>query len=65
MYLCLCNALTDRQLTQAVADPTTRRPSDVYAACGCRAQCGACVKAVLGLLRDKDCASDGMLLGAD
>lgn len=52
MYLCLCNALTDRQLRQAALATDTVRPGDVYAACGCRAQCGACVKAVLALLRD-------------
>lgn len=51
MYICLCNALTDRQLRRA-AEAGATRPADAYAACGCRAQCGSCVKAVLGLLRD-------------
>ena len=64
MYLCVCNALTDRQLTKAVADPSTQRPSDVYEACGCRAQCGACVKAILGLLRDRPADTEGVLQGA-
>jgi bacterioferritin-associated ferredoxin len=65
VYLCLCNALTDRQLKQAAADPTRQRPNDVYAACGCRAQCGACVKAVLGLLREQPWAPDTVLQGTD
>jgi bacterioferritin-associated ferredoxin len=65
VYLCLCNALTDRQVKQAVADPAAQRPTDVYAACGCRAQCGACVKTLLGLLREKTELAEGLLQGAD
>ncbi len=52
MYICLCNALTDRKLKQAAATIGSQRPGEVYAACGCRAQCGQCVHAVLQLLRD-------------
>ena len=55
MYVCLCNALTDRQVKQAAATAGTTKPSSVYAACGCRAQCGQCVKALLTLLRGTDC----------
>jgi len=52
VYVCLCNALTDRRLKEAAAATGSQRPGDVYAACGCRAQCGQCVKAVLNLIRD-------------
>jgi bacterioferritin-associated ferredoxin len=51
MYVCLCNALTDRQVKQTAG---TNKPSTVYAACGCRAQCGLCVKALVVLLRGQD-----------
>ena len=54
MYICLCNALTDRQVKQAVATVGTTNPSGVYAACGCRAQCGQCVRAMVALLRGED-----------
>jgi bacterioferritin-associated ferredoxin len=54
MYVCLCNALTDRQVKQAAACARTTKPSSVYAACGCRAQCGQCVKALVTLLRGDD-----------
>jgi bacterioferritin-associated ferredoxin len=64
MYVCLCNALTDRQVTLAAATAGTTRPSSVYAACGCRAQCGQCVKALLALLRGTDRAVPE-LQGAD
>ncbi len=51
MYVCLCNALTDRQVKQAASTAGVTKPSHVYAACGCRAQCGQCVKALINLLR--------------
>jgi bacterioferritin-associated ferredoxin len=55
MYVCLCNALTDRQVKRAAAAAGTTKPSSVYAACGCRAECGRCVKALVSLLRGSDC----------
>ena len=64
MYVCLCNALTDRQVQQAAATAGTTKPSSVYAACGCRAQCGQCVRALLALLRDTNGAMPE-LQGAD
>jgi bacterioferritin-associated ferredoxin len=51
VYICLCNALTDRQVMQAAASPAFTKPGDIYAACGCRAQCGQCARAVINLLR--------------
>jgi len=64
VYVCLCNALTDRQVKQAAATAGSTKPSTVYAACGCRAQCGQCVKALVALLRVQDSAVPE-LLGAD
>jgi bacterioferritin-associated ferredoxin len=51
VYICLCNALTDRQVKQAAAATGTTKTSEVYAACGCRAQCGQCARALVNLLR--------------
>ncbi len=66
LYICLCNALTDRQVKQAAAESNAVRPSEVYAACGCRAQCGQCVKALLSLLRvQDDSRAEALLQGAD
>ncbi len=64
MYVCLCNALTDRQVKQAAATTGATKPSQVYAACGCRAQCGQCVKGLLDLLRG-ECSTVPELQGAD
>jgi bacterioferritin-associated ferredoxin len=56
MFVCLCNALDDRQVRQAVRDGA-HRPREVYAACGCRAQCGGCTKTLLGIIRGDASAS--------
>ena len=56
MVVCLCNALSDRQVGQAIREGA-RRPREVYAACGCRAQCGACTRMLLGLIRDQASAT--------
>ncbi len=50
MYLCLCNGLSDTRVAAAIRQGA-RRPHDVYAGCGCRAQCGACTASILGALR--------------
>ena len=52
MYVCICNALTDRKLKQAACGIGSIRPGQVYAACGCRFVCGQCVRGVALLLRD-------------
>ncbi|MEJ0019375.1 MAG: (2Fe-2S)-binding protein [Acetobacteraceae bacterium] len=51
MYVCLCNALTDRHVRDA-AHAGASRPSEVYAACGCAAQCGSCSRTMRRLLDD-------------
>ena len=64
MYVCLCNALTDRQVKQAAATAGVRTTASIYAACGCRAQCGQCARALLDLLRGTATA-DPLPQGAD
>lgn len=51
MYICNCNALTDRQIAAALAAGAIR-PRDVYAACGCKAECGCCTATILAMVRD-------------
>ncbi|WP_367614908.1 (2Fe-2S)-binding protein [Plastoroseomonas arctica] len=51
VYICLCNGLTDRVVGQAV-EGGAARPGEVYAACQCKAQCGSCVRLILGIIKD-------------
>ena len=61
MYICICNALTDRKLKEAIATSDSQSPGQVYAACGCRAKCGKCVELVKDLLREQGRTADVML----
>jgi bacterioferritin-associated ferredoxin len=49
-YICLCNAITDEEARRAICCGA-RRPKDVYAATGHRAQCGKCTRDILAILR--------------
>ena len=50
MYVCICNALNDRQIDRALADGV-RSTARVYTYNGCRPQCGKCVRAVRAKVR--------------
>ncbi|MBY0329368.1 MAG: (2Fe-2S)-binding protein [Acetobacteraceae bacterium] len=50
MYICLCNGMTDAQISAAVAAGASR-PKEVYCACGGRAQCGNCTATILTMIR--------------
>lgn len=50
MYVCNCNALTEKQIREAIAN----RPRDaagVYRYHGCQPQCGRCVAEVREMLK--------------
>ena len=65
MYVCLCNALTDRDVRRHTAGSGCS-VSMVYRACGCQPQCGKCVPFVRQMLRDgADAATAGHGDGAD
>jgi bacterioferritin-associated ferredoxin len=50
MYICHCNALTDADVRRATEGGACRL-REIYAAAGCRAQCGNCTGTMLCLLR--------------
>jgi bacterioferritin-associated ferredoxin len=50
MVVCHCNRLTAAQVVAAIAAGASR-PAEVYAGCGCGAQCGCCCRTILDLLR--------------
>jgi len=41
MYICICQAIRDREV-DAAARAGARRPADVFRACGKAPQCGGC-----------------------
>jgi bacterioferritin-associated ferredoxin len=58
VYICNCNALTSQQIAAAVAAGADR-PREVYAACGCAAQCGCCTATILSMVRAEGSAPRG------
>ena len=63
MYVCLCNALTDRDVSSHMAGGNCS-VSMVYRACGCQPQCGKCVPFVRQMLRQA-AEVEGKSAGAD
>lgn len=53
MYICVCNALTDKQVEFAITSGC-RRPNDIYSQCGTKPQCGRCAERMLELLEATD-----------
>lgn len=52
MVVCMCNAMTDKDIRAAIAGGAAR-PKDVYCACGKSAQCGCCTSMILSMIRDE------------
>lgn len=51
MYVCICNALRDRELAEAAGDEA-RTVADVFRRCGRRPQCGKCLPDVARMIED-------------
>jgi bacterioferritin-associated ferredoxin len=56
MYVCLCNALTDRDVRAHGGDGCS--VAMVYRALGCQPQCGKCVPLVRQMLRQNTVGAD-------
>ena len=51
MYICICNAITDRQIVQA-AEEGARSPDDLAHGLGVGLGCGRCTSCAIALLQD-------------
>ena len=52
MYVCLCNAFTDRDVHRAI-DSGAHTVGQVYKTCGAVPQCGKCKDTIRELLTDR------------
>jgi bacterioferritin-associated ferredoxin len=51
MYVCICNALTDRDVKGALG-AGVRTASEVHRRCGCVPQCGRCKPFIKSLMAE-------------
>ncbi|MDA8232101.1 MAG: (2Fe-2S)-binding protein [Magnetospirillum sp.] len=51
MYLCLCHALTDRQVRAAIEEGGAGGTAEVYRRLGCTPRCGKCVPFVRAMVK--------------
>jgi bacterioferritin-associated ferredoxin len=64
MYICLCNAITDRDVRAHGAGGNCS-VAMVYRALGCQPQCGKCVPYIRQLLRQPEAAETVAQTGGD
>ncbi len=57
MYICICNALRDREL--AAASGGARSVADVFRRCGRRPQCGKCLPDVAQIIETSRTSDTG------
>lgn len=52
MYVCICNAVSDRQIDRAI-DSGHLTVKAVYQSCGVEPQCGTCADQISTMIEDK------------
>lgn len=64
MYVCICNALNDRELADA-ARAEARSVADVFRRCGRRPQCGKCLPDIAEMIEKARRVETGPVLAAE
>jgi len=54
MYVCICNALTERHVHSAIRQDGATSVSGVYRCLGATPQCGKCVRSVRAMLANEN-----------
>ncbi|KZD03537.1 (2Fe-2S)-binding protein [Oceanibaculum pacificum] len=62
MYVCICNAISDRRV-RAVIEDGAATVGQVYRACGSQPQCGRCRTTICDMLGERRAASNAAPLG--
>lgn len=52
MYVCLCKAVSDKQITQAVNDKKVKTMRDLRAHFGVGSQCGVCTRSAKVVMQE-------------
>ena len=65
MYVCICNALKDRELSAAARHGGSRTVADVFRRCGKRPQCGRCLPDVAEMIDTARAGQRGSSVAAE
>lgn len=65
MYVCICNALRDKELKAAAADPSVREVGCVFKRCDARPRCGRCLPDVAEMIALSRMGPDGFAAAAE
>lgn len=60
MYVCICNAFTDKQVKRSLEEGACSA-AGIFRAMGCAPQCGTCVPYVREMVRSHVCATAGAI----
>ena len=61
MYVCICNALRDRDLAQAASHPDATSAAKVFQRCAARPKCGRCIPDVTEIISSVQISRDDTL----
>jgi len=64
MYICICNALRDKELA-AAASGDVKTVSEVFRRCGRRPQCGKCLPDVAQMIEAARAKKNALLRAAE
>ncbi|GAB4525351.1 MAG: (2Fe-2S)-binding protein [Amphiplicatus sp.] len=64
MYVCICNALNDKELADA-ARAEARSVADVFRRCGRRPQCGKCLPDIAQMIEEARRVEAGPVMAAE
>jgi len=53
MIICSCNVLSDKEIRKSLLGPNPpRTPAQAHRRCGCKPQCGRCVRSVRAIIEE-------------
>ena len=52
MFVCICNALREKDLRSTIESQSIRNVSEAYRSMGCSPKCGKCARDVANLIGD-------------
>ncbi len=65
MYVCICNALREKELQAAAADPAVKGVSCVFKRCSSKPQCGRCLPDVADMIAANRIGPDDLAAAAE